>query len=121
MLDVIIPFALGALSGMGVGGGGLFMIYLVFLKGAQPLPARAENIAFFLAAASAALPLHASRERPDGALVLSLALAGVAGSIPGAALSEALSGDAIRKIFGAALVISAAFTVVKTVKASRGG
>ena len=121
MVDVIVTFFLGALSGMGVGGGGLFAIYLILVKGAEQLAAQSENLAFFLAASSCALAVNLKKRRIDARLCAVLALSGIAGTLPGAALAKIIPADITRKIFGAALIVAASYTVVKAVKRSRDG
>ena len=53
MLWIHIPaaFLLSALSGMGVGGGGLFVIYLAFATDMPQLSAQGANLLFFLCSA----------------------------------------------------------------------
>lgn len=116
MTDVIVTFALGALSGMGVGGGGLFAIYMMLVKGASQLEAQSQNLAFFLSASCAALAVNIRKQRLDTRLCTTLALSGVAGTVPGAYLAKVIPTDVLRKIFGAALICAAAYTVVKAVK-----
>ena len=121
MTDVLVSFALGALSGMGVGGGGLFAIYMIIVKGAPQIAAQSENLAFFLAAAAASLAVNIKKRRVDLRLCSVLALSGIAGALPGAHLAKSVPADSLRKIFGAALIAAASYTVVKAVKRRNGG
>ncbi len=121
MTDILVTLALGTLSGMGVGGGGLFAVYMILVKGASQISAQSENLAFFLAASASALAVNLKKKRLDTRLCAVLALSGISGALPGARLAKVLPTDALRKIFGAALILVASYTVVKAVKRRRGG
>ena len=116
MTDLLVSFALGALSGMGVGGGGLFAIYMIAVKDAPQIAAQSENLAFFLAASVSALAVNIKKRRIDIRLCSVLALSGIAGALPGAHLAKSVPADSLRKIFGAALILAASYTVVKAVR-----
>ena len=48
LFTILITFLLAALSGMGVGGGGLFVIYLSLFTNTPQLTAQGMNLLFFL-------------------------------------------------------------------------
>ena len=52
----LAAFAVSVLAGTGVGGGGLFILYLVSVLGTPQTDAQAVNLVFFISAAIAALP-----------------------------------------------------------------
>ena len=51
LLDILAGTAVAVLSGMGVGSGGLLVVYLTLAAGMQQAPAQALNLFFFLFAA----------------------------------------------------------------------
>ena len=53
LLDILAGTAVAVLSGMGVGSGGLLVVYLTLAAGMQQAPAQALNLFFFLFAAGA--------------------------------------------------------------------
>ena len=56
-----MPFAtflVALLAGMGVGSGGLYVVYLTLFAGRDQLSAQGLNLYFFIFAAAAALLLH---------------------------------------------------------------
>ena len=55
IFDVVISFVLAALSGLGVGGGGLFVIFLALFTDTPQLVAQGMNLLFFVFSASSSL------------------------------------------------------------------
>ena len=47
--DIVMCFLLSAVAGTGVGGGGLFLVYMTGPMGIAQLPAQALNLFYFLA------------------------------------------------------------------------
>ncbi len=113
IVSLLIPFAVAILSGLGVGGGGLFMIYLVLFTDTPQLLAQGSNLLFFLFSSSAALCIHVSRRRLYPMLILILALTGLGGALIGTFLAEHLNALLLRRIFGIMLVITGIFTLKK--------
>ena len=102
--DIIAAFFAAALSGMGVGGGGLFIIYLVFACDAAQRQAQYCNLVFFIAASAASLVIHAYKRKINMPAVLLLGAGGVAGSFIGCGISAAIDGGILRFIFGGFLI-----------------
>ena len=57
-MDLIIGFLAGFAGGLGVGGGGILLLYLTAFLGTEQLSAQGINLLFFLPTAAAALFLH---------------------------------------------------------------
>lgn len=104
-------FFVAVLSGLGVGSGGLFVIWLTFM-GVGATQARGMNLLFFVFSASAALVLHLKNKRNiDIGLVLYLAVFALAGTMIGGIVGKGLDGALLRKIFGGVLVLSGCYTL----------
>ncbi len=97
---------ISALSGMGVGGGGLFVIYLVFMTELPQLSAQGLNLLFFLCSAGAAMLVHLQKRQIPWRTVALLICFGLVGVFLGTYLSAHLDEGILRKIFGVLLVIS---------------
>ena len=106
MVDIIAALACGVLTGMGVGSGGLFMIYLLLVRDLPQLTAQGLNLLFFLCSAGASLPVNLRRDRPYLPALICLCLFGAAGSFFGTALGNILDGALLKKLFGALILIS---------------
>ncbi len=57
-MEWIIGFFAGFAGGLGVGGGGVLLLYLTAFAGTEQLPAQGINLVFFLPVAAAALFAH---------------------------------------------------------------
>lgn len=108
MLDIIAAAACGILSGMGVGSGGLFMIYLLLVRDVPQLTAQGLNLLFFLFSAGASLPVNLKKHRPSVRTLLVLCLFGIIGTYLGTRLGGALDAGVLKKCFGALIALSGA-------------
>ena len=113
IFSAIISFVLAALSGMGVGGGGLFVIYLAIFTDTPQLLAQGMNLLFFLFSAGASVTVHLSKRKIYPLLILILAVCGALGSIGGTFLSRHIDPAILRKIFGIMLVITGLFSLLR--------
>ena len=72
IISVLLAVLIAALSGMGVGGGGLLVIWLVLIMDMPSRTAQGINLVFFVISALAALPVHLRRRRLPAKLLLFL-------------------------------------------------
>lgn len=103
---MLITFLLAALSGMGVGGGGLFVIYLSLFTNTPQLTAQGMNLLFFLLSSGASVTVHLRSRTICYSAVAVMALFGIIGALVGTFLSAHLPQHLLRQIFGAMLVVS---------------
>ncbi len=105
----LLPFAAGAvtgvLSGFGVGGGTLLLIYMTAFAGLDQRLAQGINLLYFLPAGLMALPAH----RKNGFLQRDVLPPAIAAGLICAALSSwvaaGLDVDLLRKCFGGFLLL----------------
>lgn len=114
IFTVLIAFVLAALSGMGVGGGGLFMIYLTLVTDLPQLTAQGINLLFFLFAGGASLPVHLRKRTLPWFTVALLMGGGVVGVLIGTELSARINPALLRKLFGAMLVSGGILSLKRT-------
>lgn len=105
-ISLIAAFFVAILSGLGVGGGGLFVIYLALFTNLPQLQIQGINLAFFLFSSSASLSVHLTKRKIFWSAVFVMSLAGILGALLGSRLSVRIEETVLRKIFGAMLVIS---------------
>jgi uncharacterized membrane protein YfcA len=106
----IIPIVLAVLSGMGLGGGGLFVIYLKLFAGGEQLEMQAINLLFFIFAAGASLTLHLLRRKIYVSAIILAASAGVVGSLIGSWIATIIKSDLLGVIFGLMLICAGIYS-----------
>lgn len=119
MGDVIIGFFIALLSGMGVGSAGLFVVWLCIVEGVPQLAAQGLNLYFFLFSSSASLLVHIRRRKILWGVLLFMLFFGTAGAITGTLLASFISGELLRRLFGAMLLFSGAGALIKSISAFR--
>ncbi len=112
----MISSLLAALSATGVGGGGLYVLYLTSLCAVPQLTAQGMNLAFFIAGAVSSLVLHIRKRKIAWKLVLLVGLLGALGALCGAFLAVRLDAVLLSKAFGALLLICGIRTLFAKVK-----
>ena len=113
---LILPFLIATLTGMGMGSGGLFVVFLTLLWNVPQVQAQGINLFFFLFASGASLLLHIQKRRLSFALLLLIAVAGVLGAIPGSFAATLLPEVWTRRIFGGMLLVSGGISFIKNSK-----
>lgn len=106
IVTVISSFFIALLSGLGVGGGGLFVVFLNLFTDTPQLTAQGINLLFFLFSSGSAVCVHLSKRQIFGTAVLVMALSGIVGAVVGSLLSSVIGQNILRKIFGIMLVVS---------------
>jgi len=100
IVNAAAAFLVAVLSGLGVGSGGLFVIWLT-LMGVGATQARGMNLLFFVFSASAAFLFHLKNKRNiDLVLVLYLAAFALLGTFVGGYLGKAIESGLLKRIFG---------------------
>ncbi|MBO5845432.1 MAG: sulfite exporter TauE/SafE family protein [Clostridia bacterium] len=113
IFTIISSFFIAALSGLGVGGGGLFVVFLTLFTNTPQITAQGINLLFFLFSAGSSICIHLSRRQIFGSAIIIMALFGILGSVCGAMLSSIAPQSLLRKAFGVMLVISGMLSLKK--------
>jgi uncharacterized membrane protein YfcA len=108
---LIASFIIALLSGLGIGGGGLFVVFLNLFTDLPQLKVQGINLLFFIFSATSAVLVHLMRRRIYYFAVLVMVLFGILGAIGGIFLARYVREDILRKIFGVMLVISGMLTL----------
>ena len=116
MLDIIVGTAVAVLSGMGVGSGGLLVVYLTLAAGMSQAPAQALNLFFFLFAASASTAVNIRRRNIAWGCVILLGLGGAVGAIAGSAIAAMAKPRVLRMLFGIMLTVTGARGLIGTLR-----
>ena len=116
ILDLFAALAVAVLSGMGVGSGGLLVVYLTLVRGVEQPVAQTMNLLFFLFASGSALIVHRKKRRTETRPLLLILCGGLPGAILGGILSDRVSSETLRTIFGIFLLLSAGAVLLKTLR-----
>ena len=111
IIDIITAFFTAVLSGMGVGGGGLLLIYLSLFRDVPQLTAQLANLAFFIAASAASLTVHILKRKISASVVLIIASGGLVGAFFGSGIASLADEGILRLILGVFLFLSGAFSL----------
>ncbi len=95
----------GVLSGFGIGGGSLLMVWLTAAAAMPQAQAQGVNLLYFLPSALVSLVIHAKNRQIVWRAVWPAVLAGGLAAAGGAALAQAVSGDLLRRLFGVFLIL----------------
>ena len=103
-IAVLAGLLTGVLSGFGIGGGSLLLLYLTLFAGVGQFAAAGINLLYFIACAPAALWSHIKNGLVEGRAAGWCVLAGVATSVAAALLAARMDTDWLRRAFGVFLL-----------------
>ncbi len=104
LLPIMVGAATGIISGFGVGGGSLLVLYLTAVIGTDQYTAGGINLLYFLCCAPTALISHIRNHRIEGKAVWWCSLAGVVTSAAAAWVASGIDTDWLRRGFGVILL-----------------
>ena len=105
LFPLLAGAATGVLSGFGVGGGTLLLVYMTVFAGLDQHLAQGINLLYFLPAGLMALPAHWKNGYVAKPVLLPAIGAGLALAALAAWAATALDVEILRKCFGAFLII----------------
>lgn len=95
----------GVLSGFGIGGGSLLMVWMTAVLSMEQKAAQGVNLLYFLPCAACALIFHIKNRQIVWRAVWPAALAGSVCAVGGAMLAQNVDAELLRKLFGGFLVL----------------
>lgn len=108
MREWILPLAVGGatgvLSGFGVGGGSLLLVYMTAFAGVEQRLAQGINLLYFLPAGLMALPAHVKNGYIEKPVLLPAIGAGLACAALSAWAATTIDVALLKKFFGAFLI-----------------
>ena len=103
-LDFLIGLCTGILSGFGIGGGSLLILYLTGVAGVNQYTAAGINLLYFLFCAPPALISHNKHHLIAKKTAIVCILAGAATSVLAAIVASVIDVRILRRIFGVFLL-----------------
>ena len=104
VLAFAIGVATGIISGFGIGGGSLLVLYLTAVLETAQQTAGGMNLLYFIGCAPAALIGHIRNKRIEWRAVLWCTMTGVTAAVPTALLAGRIETDLLRRMFGFVLL-----------------
>ncbi len=104
ILNGLIGILTGIISGFGIGGGSLLVLYLTLFGGMEQYQAGGINLLYFIGCAPASLIGHIRQKTIDWQIVIWCAAAGVAAAIPASLLAAVINTAILRRLFGGILL-----------------
>lgn len=99
LITTLVGAAAGALGSMGLGGGGMLLLWLA-LSGVDQLAAQGINLVFILPVGTVGLWLHRRNGLVAWRAALPMAAGGLLGLAAGVALAGRLPGTMLSRLFG---------------------
>ena len=110
-MSFLTSFLISALMGMGVGGGGLFVIYLTLCLNFPQLLAQGTNLCFFVIAGVFSLFLHVRKRKIDLRQVITMIFFGCIGAFISSRFVNSIDPKYARYALGILLIISGIVTL----------
>ncbi len=106
----------GILGSMGLGGGGILIIYLSLFTETKQLTAQGINLLFFIPIGLLSVLIYSFKKQIKWKTTLFVTLFGIIGAVVGISLADYLGGNITGKIFGGLLVIMGISEIFKKTK-----
>ncbi len=95
----------GILASMGLGGGGILIIYLTIFAGIEQSVAQGINLVFFIPISIVAIFIYYKKKLISWKTAIISSIFGVLGAVSGSLLSAVIDSSLLSKIFGVLLFI----------------
>ena len=124
-ISALLPAFIGAvLSALGMGGGGVLLIYLTVFRDMEQFTAQGINLTFFIPVAAVSLSIHIKNRLVDFKLAALLIPGGLIGVYAGTRLADTLSDSFLRRLFAGFLLfigLREAYNAYRTIRNKDGG
>ncbi|MBQ3005317.1 MAG: sulfite exporter TauE/SafE family protein [Clostridia bacterium] len=104
-LNIIAGFFSGVAGAMGLGGGGVLVLYLTLIKDFDQIKSQGINLLFFIPCAVIAIIIHSKRKLIKWKKILPFIIGGVLGVTIGVFLINHLDTSLISKLFAGLLIL----------------
>lgn len=94
----------GILGSMGLGGGGILIIYLSIFTDTKQLTAQGINLLFFIPIGLLSVIIYSFKKQIKWKSTLKISIFGIVGAILGILVADLIGGEITRKIFGSLLI-----------------
>ncbi len=116
MLEIIFGIIAGIVTGLGMGGGTILILFLSLFLGLDQHIAQATNLVFFIPTSLAAIFTNIKQKNIDAKLALSISFYGIIGACLGAIIAKNISSENLKKYFAIFILLIAIHEVYELYK-----
>ncbi len=116
MLEIVIGILSGIISAIGMGGGTILILLLVYTMQIEQHVAQASNLIFFIPTAIIAIIINRKQNLLDLKTGLIVGGTGIVGAVIGSIISKNINDNILRKIFGIFLAIIVIYEIFSYIK-----
>ena len=98
LVDFFVSVFIGTLTGLGVGSGGLFLVYMTLVRHAEQVFAQGLNLTFFVYAALSSIIVNFYKKRINVNILIYISVFGIGGVFVGSYILPFISAQIIQKI-----------------------
>ncbi len=99
-MEILVGIVSGIISGAGMGGGTILILFLTFFLGVEQHIAQATNLIFFIPTSIIAILVNLKNKNIELKLAILISIFGILGAIIGANISTNIDVSNLRKCFG---------------------
>lgn len=113
LFSIIAGFLSGIISGFGIGGGTILMVYLTAILSLPQKAAQGINLLYFLPTAAAALIIHRKNRYLEKSVILPAVIGGCISAALFSFVAMYLDTELLKKLFGGFLIMTGLTEVFK--------
>lgn len=119
MKEIIMGIVAGAISGLGMGGGSILILFLTLFCNMEQHLAQATNLLFFIPTAIVAIIINGKQHLIEWKTGIIIGIVGTVGALGGAFLANQIEGNSLRKYFGVFLGGIACYEIYSLIQSYR--
>ncbi len=116
VISILAGLVCGVISGLGIGGGSILMVWMTAIAALEQRTAQGINLLYFLPTAASSLFFHIKNRYVDWHTAIPAAICGCATAAIGAWLAHMLDTHLLRQLFGGFLLLVGAWEIRKAIK-----
>lgn len=116
ILNIIAGFLSGIIGSMGMGGGGILLVYLSLFTNTKQIKAGGINLIFFIPIALISVIIYTIKKQINWKTTLLISASGILGAFLGVLISGKIGNKYLSKIFGIFVLILGIVELLKKEK-----
>lgn len=106
LTDFLVLLACSVISSMGLGGGGLLILYLIGIRGISQLTAQGINLFFFIPCSVFSVIIYIKNGLVKPKKLLPMLAGSALGALGGSLIVNRIGADALKTLFAVFLIVS---------------